>query len=73
VQSAAQFSEAQQQRVLPSRESWVAASCRATLIDTRLVRAELARLRGPRPGTEIHAARMIRSSIPTASEPWSLA
>jgi hypothetical protein len=38
-------------------------SRRATLIDTRLVRAELARLRGPRPGTQVHSARVIRSTL----------
>jgi hypothetical protein len=39
------------------------ASCSASLIDTRLVRAELARLRGPRPGTRVYSARAIRSTI----------
>jgi hypothetical protein len=73
VQSPAQFPEAEQQSAPVSHEGWAAASCRATLIDTRLVRAELARLRGPRPGTEIHRARMIRSSIPAAAQPRSLA
>jgi len=33
------------------------------LIDTRLVRAELVRLRGLRPGTEIPRPRAIRSTI----------
>jgi hypothetical protein len=41
------------------REGWRAAS----LIDTRLVRAELARLRGPRPATTVYKARAIRSTI----------
>ncbi len=35
----------------------------ATLIDTRLVRAELARLRAPRPATTVHRAHAIRSTI----------
>jgi hypothetical protein len=38
------------------------AACRASLLDTRLVRAELARLRGPRHGTHVHGARAIRST-----------
>jgi hypothetical protein len=46
-----------------SREQPLALSCRAELIDTRLVRAELARLRGPRPATESPSARAIRSTV----------
>ncbi len=46
-----------------AREGRRAASRRASLIDTRLVRAELARLRGPRPGTRLHSARAVRSTI----------
>jgi len=42
---------------------WRAVSCRARLIDTRLVRVELARLRAPRPGTEVYAARVVRSTV----------
>jgi hypothetical protein len=34
-----------------------------TLIDTRLVRAELARLRAPRPATTVYRARAIHSTI----------
>jgi hypothetical protein len=45
------------------RDGWRTAGCRAGLIDTRLVRAELARLRGPRPGTQVYSARVIRSTI----------
>jgi hypothetical protein len=41
------------------------ASTRASLIDTRLVRVELARLRMPRPGTEVHRARIVRSTVST--------
>jgi len=78
VQSPPSFNEAAQWPIgrepLPARRAGLPmASARATLIDTRLVRAELARLRGPRPGTEIHRAGMIRSSIPAASKPRSLA
>jgi hypothetical protein len=42
---------------------WRTLDGRSTLIDTRLVRAELARLRAPRPATEIHAARITRSTL----------
>lgn len=78
VQSSSPFNEATQARIgreaISGRRAGLPiASCRATLIDTRLVRAELARLRGPRPGTEIRTAGMIRSSIPTTSKPRSLA
>jgi hypothetical protein len=44
-------------------DGWRPLDARSTLIDTRLVRAELARLRAPRPGTEIHAARITRSTL----------
>jgi hypothetical protein len=37
------------------------------LIDTRMVRAELARLRAPRPATQVYSARMISSTISRAS------
>jgi hypothetical protein len=40
-----------------------AARERARLIDTRLVRAELARLRGPRVQTELYRAGTIRSTL----------
>jgi hypothetical protein len=43
--------------------AWRPLDARSTLIDTRLVRAELARLRAPRPATEIHAARITRSTL----------
>jgi hypothetical protein len=39
----------------------------AGLIDTRVVRAELARLRAPRPATQVYSARVIRSTISRAS------
>jgi hypothetical protein len=42
---------------------WRSLDGRSTLIDTRLVRAELARLRAPRPATEIHTARVTRSTL----------
>jgi len=42
---------------------WRPLDARSTLIDTRLVRAEMARLRAPRPATEIHAARIVRSTL----------
>jgi hypothetical protein len=35
-----------------SRDRWRATGCHTGLIDTRLVRAELSRLRGPRPEIE---------------------
>jgi hypothetical protein len=38
-------------------------SFRANLIDTRLVQAELARLRGPRPATKLYSARETRSTV----------
>jgi len=43
--------------------AWRPLDARSTLIDTRLVRVELARLRAPRPATEIHAARITRSTL----------
>jgi len=46
-----------------SRERWPVASAGASVIDTSLVRAELARLRGLRPATEIHRARSRGSTI----------
>jgi hypothetical protein len=49
-----------------SRERLLVASARSSLIDTRLVRVELARLRGPRPGTQVHAARSMRSTVSSA-------
>jgi hypothetical protein len=49
-------------RARPS-SGWRSLDGRSTLIDTRLVRAELARLRAPRPATEIHAARITRSTL----------
>jgi hypothetical protein len=45
------------------RVEWRIARERSTLIDTRLVRAELARLRGPRAETEVYRARAIRSTL----------
>ena len=45
------------------RESLPAASLRGRLIDTRLVRVELARLRGPRPATGVYRARVTRTTI----------
>jgi hypothetical protein len=78
VQSSSPFNEAAQARVgreaVSSRRAGLPiASCRTTLIDMRLVRAELARLRGPRPGTEIHRARVIGSSIAAPSRARPLA
>jgi hypothetical protein len=49
-------------RLRPST-GWHSLDGRSTLIDTRLVRAEFARLRAPRPATEIHAARAMRSTL----------
>ena len=48
------------------REALPATSCRGRLIDTRLVRAEMARLRGPRPATSVYRAR-VRTTIPGAA------
>ena len=50
-------------RSVAGDERLPAAPARASLIDTRLVRTELARLRGPRPGTEVHRARVVRSTV----------
>jgi len=44
------------------------ASTLATLLDTRVVRAELLRLRGPRPGTPLAVQFDVRSSPPTAGD-----
>jgi hypothetical protein len=49
------------------REGLRPAKQRAGLIDTRMVRAELARLRAPRPATQVYSARMISSTISRAS------
>jgi hypothetical protein len=49
------------------REGLRPGSYRTGAIDTRLVRAELARLRGPQPATRVYSARMIRSTISRAS------
>jgi hypothetical protein len=40
-----------------------ASRTRASLIDTRLVRSELARLRGPQPATDVYRARVVRSTV----------
>jgi hypothetical protein len=50
--------------VYAGRDSgWRSAGSRARLIDTRVVRAELVRLRALRPGTEVCAARVVRSTV----------
>ena len=54
---------AKQRLRLDASERAHVADARASLIDTRLVRVELARLRGPRPGTEIHRAGVVRSTL----------
>jgi hypothetical protein len=54
---------ASRESISSSRESISPATARARLIDTRLVRAELARLRGPSPATAVPKARAIRSTI----------
>jgi hypothetical protein len=46
-----------------ARDGRLTASYPSSLIDTRLVRAELARLRAPRPATHVYSAREIRSTI----------
>jgi hypothetical protein len=46
-----------------AREALQLASARSGLIDTRLVRAELARLRAPRPGTPVYVARAVSSTV----------
>jgi hypothetical protein len=49
-----------------ARSHRMTAESRPSLIDTRLVRAELARLRGPRPATQLLQARIVRSTISAA-------
>jgi hypothetical protein len=46
-----------------AREGLQIAGARAGLIDTRLVRAELVRLRTPRLGTPVYVARAVSSTV----------
>jgi hypothetical protein len=46
-----------------AREGLQIAGARSGLIDTRLVRAELVRLRAPRPGTPVYVARAVSSTL----------
>lgn len=45
------------------RDGWQAAATLPGLLDLSIVRAELARLRGPRPATELSPARASRSTV----------
>jgi hypothetical protein len=54
---------AQPEARTPGPRGWSVAACRPDLIDAALVRAEFARLRAPRPQTEIHAAHAVSSTI----------